>query len=163
MDLEEQVKQLKLENELLKQCLNNYSDSYNEFNKETINEKKQLNCSSKYIGVCKHKNKWTAEIVVNDEKKYLGTFDREQDAALARDYATRKFFGDFGNLNFPKIPNWDTYFMNLCEIVKTRSPDYCKVGSVLVSMKNKRIISTGYNSIASGLNDDIYAVNNGFL
>lgn len=138
MDLEEQVKQLKLENELLKQQLNNYSASYNEFNefnKEIINEKKQINCSSKYIGVLKNKNKWTAVIVVNGGEKYLGTFDREQDAALARDYATRKFFGDSGNLNFPKIPNWDTYFMNLCEIVKTRSPDYCKVGSVLVSMK----------------------------
>ena len=42
----------------------------------------------------------------------------------------------------------------MCEAVKLRSQDYYKVGSVLVSVKNNRIISTGYNSIAPNLNDD---------
>lgn len=119
------------------------------------NKQKQKNCLSEYIGVYKSGNKWNAEIIINGEHKYLGSFDREHDAALARDYATKTFFKDLGNLNFPKIPNWDTYFMNIADVVKIRSPDYCKVGSVLVSMKNKRIIATGYNSIASGLNDNI--------
>ena len=45
--------------------------------------------------------------------------------------------------------------MNICDAVKLRSQDYYKVGSVLVSVKNNRIISTGYNSIAPNLNDDI--------
>ena len=45
--------------------------------------------------------------------------------------------------------------MNLAEAVKMRSPDHYKVGGVLVSIKNNRIISTGYNSIASNLNDNI--------
>jgi dCMP deaminase len=120
----------------------------------SMNKKKQINCSSKYIGVHKNKKKWIAQIVVNGENKHLGSFDREQDAALARDYATKKFFGEFGNLNFPERPGWDEYFMNICEVVKLRSQDYYKVGSVLVSVKNNRIISTGYNSIASNLNDN---------
>lgn len=44
--------------------------------------------------------------------------------------------------------------MNLADVVKTRSLDpKTKVGSVLVSLKDKRIISTGYNSIPAGLDD----------
>jgi dCMP deaminase len=51
--------------------------------------------------------------------------------------------------------SWDTYYMNLAEVVKTRSLDpKTKVGSVLVSLNNKRIISTGYNSIPAGLDDN---------
>jgi len=52
-------------------------------------------------------------------------------------------------------PSWDSYFMNICEVVKTRSPDRTKVGAVLVSMKDNRIISTGYNSVCSGLEDHL--------
>lgn len=113
--------------------------------------------SSKYIGVHYHKttNKWAATIEIDGNSKFLGIFDREQDAALARDYATKNYFKEVGPLNFPERPGWDEYFMNICEAVKLRSPDHYKVGSVLVSIKNNRIISTGYNSIASSLNDNI--------
>ncbi len=50
-------------------------------------------------------------------------------------------------------PCWDTYFMDICEVVKNRSPDKTKVGAVMVSLKDNRIISTGYNSVCSGLDD----------
>lgn len=51
--------------------------------------------------------------------------------------------------------SWNTYYMNLAEVVKTRSLDpKTQVGSVLVSLKDKRIISTGYNSIPAGLDDN---------
>ena len=50
-------------------------------------------------------------------------------------------------------PCWDKYFMDICDVVKTRSPDRTKVGAVLVSLKDNRIISTGYNSVCSGLDD----------
>ena len=122
----------------------------------TLNQSSSKNSTSKYIGVNwdKKSKKWAARIGINGESIFLGVFDREQDAALARDYSTKKYYKGFGRLNFPERPGWDEYFMNLCEVVKLRSQDYYKVGSVLVSVKNNRIISTGYNSIASNLNDD---------
>ena len=60
-------------------------------------------------------------------------------------------------MNYNKnVPSWDMYFMNIAEVIKTRSPDFIKVGSVLVSMKDHRIISTGYNSVKSGLDDSVF-------
>lgn len=50
--------------------------------------------------------------------------------------------------------SWDTYFMNIAHVVKTRSKDpKMQVGAVLVSVKDNRIISTGYNSVKAGVND----------
>lgn len=44
-------------------------------------------------------------------------------------------------------PDWPKYFMNIAEVVATRSEDpKTRVGSVLV--KNNRIVSTGYNGAA---------------
>ncbi|MBD3350046.1 MAG: cytidine deaminase [Candidatus Lokiarchaeota archaeon] len=43
-----------------------------------------------------------------------------------------------------KRPDWDTYFLNVAEVVSTRSTCFRnKVGAVIV--KDKKIISTGYN------------------
>lgn len=50
-------------------------------------------------------------------------------------------------------PNWDEYFMSIAQVVKSRSLDIRKVGAVLVSMMDHRIISTGYNSLPAGMND----------
>ena len=47
-------------------------------------------------------------------------------------------------------PSWNLYFMNIATLVSTRST--CmrrKVGAVLV--KDKRILSTGYNGVPSGV------------
>lgn len=47
-------------------------------------------------------------------------------------------------------PDWDTYFMSLAEVISTRAN--ClkrRVGAVIV--KNRRIISTGYNGTPSGI------------
>ena len=54
-----------------------------------------------------------------------------------------------GNLDLPR-PSWDQYFMNIADVVATRSP-YRKtmVGCVIVSTDN-RIISTGYNGYFAG-------------
>lgn len=53
-------------------------------------------------------------------------------------------------------PDWDVYFMDIAQVVKMRSLDSkTQVGCVLVSMKDKRIISTGYNSLQSGLDHNI--------
>lgn len=53
------------------------------------------------------------------------------------------------------IPSWDDYFIKICNIVKLRSKDpKTQVGSCLVSNDN-RIISTGYNSLKAGVDDNI--------
>ncbi|MBN1824140.1 MAG: dCMP deaminase family protein [Endomicrobiales bacterium] len=52
----------------------------------------------------------------------------------------------------PKRPDWDTYFMKLALLVAERST--ClrhHVGAVIV--RNKRILTTGYNGAASGTKD----------
>ncbi|EOD01758.1 deoxycytidylate deaminase [Caldisalinibacter kiritimatiensis] len=49
-----------------------------------------------------------------------------------------------------KRPSWDEYFMEIIQVVKKRST--ClrrKVGAVIV--KDKRILSTGYNGAPTGL------------
>ena len=118
----------------------------------TMNKTSKLNSSSsKYIGVQYDtvNKKWKAQIQVDGIKKYLGSFDKEIDAAITRDVATKKYYKEFGKLNFHERPGWDEYFMNLCEVIKLRSPDFCKVGAVLVSMYDHRIISTGYNALRS--------------
>lgn len=51
-------------------------------------------------------------------------------------------------------PNWDNYFINLCEVIKTRSPDpKTQVGACLVS-PNHKIISTGYNGLLAGVDEN---------
>ena len=48
---------------------------------------------------------------------------------------------------------WDKYFLNICEVVSTRSIDEdTKVGCVIVDKRN-RIVATGYNSFPAGVDD----------
>lgn len=52
-------------------------------------------------------------------------------------------------------PDWDNYFMRIAHVVKTRSLDpKTQVGAVLVSMRDHRIISTGYNSLKAGVDNN---------
>ena len=66
------------------------------------NRTKKLNTSSQYIGVYLSKsNKWISRISINNKNINLGSFKCEVEAAEARDIATKKYFGEYGNLNFP--------------------------------------------------------------
>lgn len=67
----------------------------------SFNTKKRANCSSKYKGVYKHQSgKWIANIRINGDKKAIGQFDNEEDAARAYDNEARKIQGSFAVLNF---------------------------------------------------------------
>lgn len=56
--------------------------------------------------------------------------------------------------------SWYNYYMNIAEVVSTKSPDVIKVGSILVSNKDNKILSTGYNSTPIGVNNDHIDFNN---
>ena len=57
-------------------------------------------------------------------------------------------FSMVGNI---KRPSWDSYFIQIAEIVKTRSTCIRRqVGAVLVNDK-RQIISTGYNGVPRGI------------
>jgi dCMP deaminase len=47
-------------------------------------------------------------------------------------------------------PDWDTYFMNIAAVVKTRSNCLRRQVAALI-VKDRRIISTGYNGTPSGI------------
>lgn len=69
----------------------------------SMNRKSQKNSSSKYIGVSKNHKKWRSTIIFKGKRVHLGTFNDEIEAAKVRDIATKKYFGEYGNLNFPEI------------------------------------------------------------
>jgi dCMP deaminase len=49
------------------------------------------------------------------------------------------------------LAKWDKYYMDIAIAVSLKSPDNIKVGSILVSNKDHRILSTGYNNVPYGV------------
>lgn len=62
-----------------------------------MNSSKRSDNTSGYTGVSfnKSKNKWIAYIAINGEQKYLGAFDKKEDAVKVRKEAEEKYFGEF--------------------------------------------------------------------
>lgn len=58
--------------------------------------------TSRFRGVCwvKAIRMWTAGIGIDNHRKYLGYFLKEEEAALAYDAAARQYFGEFACPNF---------------------------------------------------------------
>lgn len=66
------------------------------------NRDKQIGLySSEYKGVCwvRAKKRWLADIYVKGERKHLGSFKREIDAAVAYNKAAVEFHGEFACIN----------------------------------------------------------------
>lgn len=52
--------------------------------------------------------------------------------------------------------NWNEYFINIAKIISLKSKDIKRqVGAILVSEKDNRILSTGYNGLPANINDNI--------
>lgn len=61
---------------------------------------------SGYRGVAPNHKRWAAQITVDGQMHYLGTFNTPEEAALRYDHEARACFGDFARLNFPQeVPN----------------------------------------------------------
>lgn len=75
---------------------------------ESQNQANRINrnpvTSSRFRGVTRHRqlNKWQAMICLDNERRYLGVFDDEEEAARAYDRKARELFGDFARPNFPE-------------------------------------------------------------
>jgi hypothetical protein len=59
--------------------------------------------TSKYMGVYwrASENKWIARVRYEKKSYYVGKFDNELEAAIARDKKAKEIHGDFARLNFP--------------------------------------------------------------
>lgn len=65
---------------------------------------KRRGLTSSYRGVFWHarRQRWHAQISVNNRRRHLGTFRSERVAALVYDNAAIAAFGEFASLNFPR-------------------------------------------------------------
>lgn len=59
---------------------------------ECLNSKKNKNNTSGYKGVYRYRNKWVAYITFQKKRRYLGAFERIEEAAEARGNAEKEYF-----------------------------------------------------------------------
>lgn len=64
-----------------------------------FNRKKRSDNTSGYKGVTKMRNKWAAAIAYNKTRKFLGIFETPLAAYIAYQEASKKYHGDFSNVN----------------------------------------------------------------
>lgn len=70
--------------------------------REAVRQRKKSN-SSRYLGIYFSKGAWTAAITLRDGRpQYVGRFEDEEEAALARDREARKYSGPRTKFNFPR-------------------------------------------------------------
>ena len=73
---------------------------------QNLRNRKTGHGASKYIGVSKNKKsprkKWVAQIASKGNRKTIGYFHTEEEAAKARDAAALEIHGQFASLNFPE-------------------------------------------------------------
>lgn len=71
--------------------------------------------SSQYKGVSLNKavNRWQAHIKKGNERRYLGLYDSEQDAARAYNAAARHHFGEYAYINDVPDDNWTMHNLSV--------------------------------------------------
>jgi hypothetical protein len=68
-------------------------------NKYNIGKKRDNTSGYKGVWYSKQKQRWVSEIWVEKKKRYLGSFNTPEDAAIAYNAAAIRFHGDFSNIN----------------------------------------------------------------
>lgn len=70
------------------------------------NSRKRAGSGSQFKGVTRIKgtNRWRAQIMVNGQKRNLGSFRDEESAAKCYDAKARELHGEFAKCNFPVAP-----------------------------------------------------------
>lgn len=65
------------------------------------NRRKRNGCISQYKGIqkCQDGEAWTSSITIDGTRTYLGTFETEEEAALAYNSAALEYFGEFACIN----------------------------------------------------------------
>lgn len=71
--------------------------------------------TSQYKGVSLNKkvNRWQAFIKKGDERRYLGLYDSEEDAARAYNAAARHYFGEHAYINDVPDDNWTLHDLSI--------------------------------------------------
>jgi len=71
--------------------------------------------TSRYKGVSMNRksNRWQAHIKKGDERRYLGLYDSEQDAARAYNAAARHYFGEHAFVNDVPDDNWTMHNLSV--------------------------------------------------
>lgn len=75
-------------------------NSANKFKPDIIPHDSILYRQSRYKGVYRQLNRWIAQITFQRERRYIGSFEIEEEAAKAYDREAKKCFGEFARLNF---------------------------------------------------------------
>ncbi len=112
------------------------------------NRKKQKDTSSKYKGVSysqKNKN-WVSKIRIEGKQTYMGSFKTEKEAAIQYDKAAFAEFGEFAELNFPKIDHSKDDF----DIEKYKTPAQKRKSSKYVGVNWHKITGKWMSTVYAG-------------